>query len=207
MPVRGPAVAGPGRGDRGRSRPGPASSGAPGAIPWTLRVRRYSSASLRTTSCSTNRRRALWDPGRRRAADTMPAEASAVSRRTVAPKGTSASRRRGRWRVRTARATTIDHAGLALEAGHAGRVLGPDLDPVDEPLDRRQGHAGLAQRRQHVLDVAQEQGVGPDRRARPGARAGSGACREGMRPGAAPPPSCRCPGRPGRPGRPGAASG
>ena len=96
-----------------------------GLDPWMVRARRYSSASRRTTSCSTNRRRALWVPGRRRAAETIPAEASALSRRTVAPKGTSASRRRGRWRLRTARATTIGHAGLALEPGHAGGPSSP----------------------------------------------------------------------------------
>ena len=80
----------------------------------------------------------------------------------MAPKGTSASRRSGRWRLRTARATTTRHAGLALQPGHAGGVLGPDLHAVDEALDRGQGHAALAERRQHVLDVAQEQGVRPD---------------------------------------------
>ncbi len=54
------------------------------------------------------------------------------------------------------------HAGLTLQAGHAGLVLGFDLHPVDEPSDRRQGDTALAERRQHMLDVAQEQRVGPD---------------------------------------------
>ncbi len=56
----------------------------------------------------------------------------------------------------------VGHPGLALQAGHSRLVLGPDLDAVDEPFDRRQRHPALPQRRQDVLDVAQEQGVGPD---------------------------------------------
>ncbi len=54
------------------------------------------------------------------------------------------------------------HAGLALEAGHAGAVAGLDLHAVDEPFDRGQGDPALAQGGQHMLDVAQEQGIRPD---------------------------------------------
>ena len=79
---------------------------------------RYSSESARSTCASTKRRRALWVPGRRRAAATMSSVTSARRRSTPAPKGISASRRSGRSRVRTARVRTwtIRTSPLSLAA-------------------------------------------------------------------------------------------
>ena len=52
------------------------------------------------------------------------------------------------------------HAGLALQAGHRrGRPRPVDLDAVDQARDGGQGDPALAQGRQDVLDVAQEEGV------------------------------------------------
>ena len=81
-----------------------------------------------------------------------------------------------------------------------------DLDAVDEPVDRRQGHAALAERRAARARCSAGRAGWARSRAPPGARGGTGAYREGMPPGAAPPPSCRCPGRPGRPARRGGRS-
>ena len=41
-------------------------------------------------------------------------------------------------------------------------LLGPGRHPVDDPADGGQRHAALAQGRQDMFDVAQEQRVGPD---------------------------------------------
>ena len=82
------------------------SSSAP-STPVRLSRARYSSARTRSTWDSTNRRRALCVPGRRRAMPTMSSVAPALRRSTPAPKGTSTSRRSGRWRVRTARVSTL----------------------------------------------------------------------------------------------------
>ena len=69
---------------------------------------------------------------------------------------------RARWRVRTARATT-----LAIRASPFSRATstGP-LSRIrisgTRPGHGGQGHAGLPQGGQHLLDVAEEQRVGPD---------------------------------------------
>ncbi len=54
------------------------------------------------------------------------------------------------------------HAGVAFEAGRRPAVLAGRQRIAEEPPDRRQLHAGLAEGGKHVLDVAQEQGVRPD---------------------------------------------
>ena len=92
----------------------------------------------------------------------MAAESSALRRSTVAPKGTSASRRRGRWRLRTARPTTIAMRASPFRRAASRPSSALTCNAVDQALDGRQGDAALPERRQHVLDVAQEQGVRPD---------------------------------------------
>jgi len=54
------------------------------------------------------------------------------------------------------------HTGLTLQAGHGGGLLGPLLDAVDDAGDGREGDAALTEGGQDVLDVTQEEGVGPD---------------------------------------------
>ena len=54
------------------------------------------------------------------------------------------------------------HPRVALELGDVVGLARADLDLGHEPRDRRQGHARLAERRQHLLDVAEEQRVRPD---------------------------------------------
>ena len=83
-------------------------------------------------------------------------------RSTPAPKGTSTSCRSGRWRVRTARASTLTMRTSPLSLATAG-----SSDPADPDLGHQAGHggeadAGLPQRGEHLLDVAQEERVGPD---------------------------------------------
>ena len=53
------------------------------------------------------------------------------------------------------------HAQVALDPGRQAQVAALDLDPVDQVGQHGQLDAGLAQRRQDLLDVAQEQPVGP----------------------------------------------
>ena len=56
----------------------------------------------------------------------------------------------------------LGHAHVALQPGHVGRAVLPDPDLGDQPGHGRQGHPGLAQRREYLLDVAEEERVGPD---------------------------------------------
>jgi hypothetical protein len=56
----------------------------------------------------------------------------------------------------------LHHAGVALDRGHRQRLLAAGAHAREQPAHGRQQHVGLAQRRQHLLDVAQEGRVGPD---------------------------------------------
>ena len=56
----------------------------------------------------------------------------------------------------------LDHARVALERGHRGVVHAAHAHLGDEARHGREAHAGLAERGQHLLDVAQEQRVRPD---------------------------------------------
>ena len=105
----------------------------------------------------------MWVPGRRRAADTMAGRGLGRQAQHGRAEGHLGVTAQGALTAADGPAHDDGHAGLTLQAGHApAAVLGPDLDPVDQALDGGQGDAALAQRRQDVLDVAQEQGVGPD---------------------------------------------
>ena len=115
----------------------------------------------RSTCASTKRRRTLWVPGRRRARATISSVVLARRRSTPAPKGTSTSWRSGRWRVRTARASTLTMRTSPLSLATAAVVDRPHPDLGHQPGHRREAHPGLAQRGQHLLDVAQEERVGP----------------------------------------------
>ena len=83
-------------------------------------------------------------------------------RNTPAPNGTSTSRRSGRWRVRTARASTSTMRTSPLSFAVAAsstpltRISGTSPATVDRltPVS--------PERREHLLDVAQEERVGPD---------------------------------------------
>ena len=55
----------------------------------------------------------------------------------------------------------LDHPHVALQLGHAGVVHAPDADLGHQSGDGREAHAGLAQRREDLFDVAQEQRVRP----------------------------------------------
>ena len=55
----------------------------------------------------------------------------------------------------------VGHPGLTLQPGHGRVLLGPLLDAVDDAGDGGEGDAALAQGGQDVLDVAQEEGLGP----------------------------------------------
>ena len=83
-------------------------------------------------------------------------------RSTPAPKGTSTSWRSGRCRVRTARASTLTMRTSPLSLATAGsstprtRTSGTSPDTVERLTP------GLAERGKHLLDVAQEERVGPD---------------------------------------------
>ena len=91
--------------------------------------------------------------------------------------------------------------GVALEAGDLGRVGSRATRPPDEALDRGLAGRRLAERRQHLGDVAEEQRVRTDDEHALACRAARGARRAGRRRGGARPRSCRCPDRPARPGR------
>ena len=56
----------------------------------------------------------------------------------------------------------LGHPDVPLEPGHLGGAVLPDPDLGDQPRHRREGHPGLPQGRQDLLDVAQEQRVGAD---------------------------------------------
>ena len=143
--------------------PSPRPSSLPGRLRMSRRNRRYWSARRRTTCCSTNRRRALWVPDRRRAWATISADSAAVQPEGRRPRtGRPRRARSGRWRVRTARAITRAMRASPFSRATVGRVGAPDPDLGHQPGDRRQGDPGLAQGGQHLLDVAEEQRVGPD---------------------------------------------
>ena len=101
--------------------------------------------------------RAAAGPGPRSRPSRRPS-----SRRTVAPKGTATSCAERPLAGAHGPGDDPGHPGLALQAGHLGGLGRPDPDLGDQARDRRQRHAGLAERGQHLLDVAQEQRVGPD---------------------------------------------
>ena len=56
----------------------------------------------------------------------------------------------------------LDHADVALQLGHVRIVHPAYADLGDQACDRREAHPRLAERRQDLLDVAQEQGVRSD---------------------------------------------
>ena len=112
----------------------------------------------------------------------------------------SRARRRaasGRSRSPTAAATTV-----AIRASpFTPRVARPRASQRDascgfRPRDRGELHVLLAERRQHLLDVAQEHRARPDEQHALRARAGAGACRAGTRRGAARPAVLPVPGPP-----------
>ena len=96
------------------------TSSASGAASLRLNRARYSSDSARSTWLSTKRRRALCVPGLRRATATMSSVVWARNRSTPAPNGISTSVRNGRWRVRTARASTLTMRASPFNLATAG---------------------------------------------------------------------------------------
>ena len=127
---------------------------------------RQEAASAANTSLSTNRRPALWRRKRRRAALTMRAESATVRRTNPVRNGTRRSARSGRSRSATALSMTADirvspltraaSVGVALVARARPAHVGDEVGQHDL-LD-----AGLAERREHPLDVAQEHPVRSD---------------------------------------------
>ena len=84
------------------------------------------------------------------------------SRRWERPKGTTRSSFSGRSRSATALAMTSAMRASPLTLAANARLGGAEADAGHEVGQHDLLHAGLAQRRQHPLDVAQEQAVGPD---------------------------------------------
>ncbi|CAB4876041.1 unannotated protein [freshwater metagenome] len=56
----------------------------------------------------------------------------------------------------------VDHRQSALDLGGQSRILALRTDSGVQIADRRQQYPGFAQRRQHLADVVEERGVGPD---------------------------------------------
>ena len=91
-----------------------------------------------------------------------PRSARARRRSTPAPKGTSTSRRSGRWRVRTARVSTLTMRTSPFSLATAGSSTPRTRTSGTSPETVERLTPGLAERRQDLLDVAQEQRVRPD---------------------------------------------
>ena len=90
----------------------------------------------------------------------------------------------------------LGHPPRALDLGDRRVVAPGGADTVDHLAERAQRDRGLAEGRQHPLDVAHEDARRARPRARRRSRSGGGRRTAGRRRGAARPPSCRCPGRP-----------
>ena len=124
----------------------------------------------------------------------------------AAARGAAATRRcsntrscaSGRSRSATACAMTWAMRASPLSAATSAPVGCRDAQARLQPGDRRELHVLFAERRQHVLDVAQEHRARTDEQHALRTRAGAGACRAGTRRGAARPRSCRCRARPRR---------
>ncbi len=121
------------------------------------------SAATAATNCSTNTGRASLCGRRVRRAAVRARRIAAAGIRTRSPSTTSTSAPSGtRCRSLTAVASTSAIAGrplISATSSGSGPVRG---DAREQAGDRCQHHGGLAERRQHVADVAQERRVGPD---------------------------------------------
>ena len=207
----GPSASPAGSPDTRRPRCGPPFPPA-GGEPWRRRAAERSlvpPSSVRRSSCrqgvpiksvSTSRRRALCVPERRLAAFTISAEASRSQ-----PSDGPAVRDLGRLAQRSfplvdGPPDELGHARVALQASHVGGFGGDGPGSLVQPAGGRQLDARFAERRQDLVDVAQERRVGARPRAPPAPRAGNGRCTGGRRPGAELLPSCRCRARLGRRG-------
>ena len=77
------------------------------------------------------------------------------------------------------------HARVALELGDVDRIGVADARSRGlQTVERRELHVLLAERRQHLLDVAEEHRARPDEQHARRTPAGAGACRAGRRRGA-----------------------
>ena len=83
-------------------------------------------------------------------------------RSTPAPKGTSMSWRSGRWRVRTARASTLTMRTSPLSLATAGSSTPRTRTSGTRPGTVERLTPVSPERGQHLLDVAQEERVGAD---------------------------------------------
>ncbi len=79
----------------------------------------------------------------------------------VAPEQPEIARAAGRLLPRRT-PDQFGHPRRALDVGHGGFVVTTGLDPVDDLAQRTQRDGGLAQRWQHLLDVAHEDAARPD---------------------------------------------
>ena len=150
----------------------------------------------RTPRCSTNLRAALWCRKRRWASRTMRSLAATVRVSVCAPMPIAQVGAQPTLAVGHRLADDVAHPGVALDPGHRGHVVATDGLAVDEVGEDGELDAGLAQRRAAPGRCSRGTGGWVRSPARPGRRAGTGGCRAGRRPGAAPPPSCPVPGPP-----------
>ena len=116
---------------------------------------------------STNRRPALCRRNRRRAARTIRGRLLGAQADVAGAERERPDRRRsGRWRSAIAWSITSDIRGIALEprprASRHRRRRGAGTDVGHEVGEHDLLDAGLAERRQHPLDVAEEHPVRPD---------------------------------------------
>ena len=123
---------------------------------------RLLAASASNKACSTNLRAALCVCARRAAPRTMRRDVSTSSRNEVRPNGTTRSRGNARWRSRTAFASSAAIRTWPFTRAGRGRVGRLDPHRGHEVREHDLLDPGLAERRQHAVDVPQEHTVRPD---------------------------------------------